>query len=616
MGLSDGSSLVQMCIVKVAQNIDVLERKVLNLPVSLLKDLLPHLNIYYLDRIEAAAATKGVSTSVIWATIWRDLDQTWRWRAKSAPTPSNQDWKQRCLERLFHLVMFTQVRRGGSYLSNLSDSSILSMTVKHVRVLSLHTSIKNIRRLASGDLQHILSTLEKGVTSLRLLDANALFKHGRKYVLFILHRLLDHGSVREVVLRRNPDSSFLSWLMSRRRGPQGGLSVSTTPETSHADGHRSVVDDGELEEPAAKRLALDVEENPEVLCSEFLSFSSPADHCPEGQIHSLDFEVSKCEILTTVSHILPTWLCLHTLHLHSDWLIHEEEMSVLVESLRRLFLNPGCSLTDLSLSHICGHKHLISVLRACPTLLNLSLEICPPADRNTQRQQPHSTQNKELCLEKLSVKSTGPVIVKCFLPALTWTPRLSSLHMTGIRLSPQFFHTLTGSNPLLKVLKLEDITLADYHQDILHFLENSELEELSLKDCRLLDKCTVKEDFLVPFVEALKGISSLQSLMLAQNRLATSAIEVAKLFSGCSPSKITTLDLSSNFILPAELLEFAQLLETYRPVQRLTLDLRFNPLDRDPEVKGQALRKLIPYCNILTDDWDSRSTMADHISVM
>ncbi|XP_016386058.1 leucine-rich repeat-containing protein 41-like [Sinocyclocheilus rhinocerous] len=91
---------------------------------------------------------------------------------------------------------------------------------------------------------------------------------------------------------------------------------------------------------------------------------------------------------------------------------------------------------------------------------------------------------------------------------------------------------------------------------------------------------------------------------------------MAELFSGCRPSKITKLDLSSNFILPAELLEFAQLLETYRPVQRLTLDLRFNPLDRDPEVKGQALRKLIPYCNILTDDWDSRSTMADHISVM
>lgn len=600
-----------MCIVKVAQNIHLLERNVLNLPVSLLKDLLPHLNIYFLDRIETGAATKGISTSVIWAKIWRDLDQTWRWRSKSAPL--TQDWKQRCLERLFHMVMFTQIRRGGSYLSNINDSSILSMTVKHVRVLSLNTSTKNVCRLASGDLRPILSTLETGVTSLRLLDANALFKHGRKHVLFILHRLLDHGSVREVVLRRNPDSSFLRWLMSRHRGPQG---PSVSPETAHADGHCSGVDDGELEEPAAKHLALDVEENPEVLCSEFSSFSCRAEHCPEGQIHSLDFEVSKCEILTTVSHILPTWLCLHALHLHSDWLIHEEEMSVLVESLRRLFLNPGCSLTDLCISHVCGHTHLISLLRVCPTLRSLSLEICPPADRNARRPQTRFTQSKELCLEKLMVKSTGPMTVKCFLPALTWAPKLTSLHLTGIQLSPRFFHTLAESNPLLKVLNLEDVNLADYHQEILHFLEYSVLEELSLKDCRLLDKCSVKDDFLLPFVEALKGVSSLQSLTLAQNRLASGVIEMASLFSGCRPSKITKLDLSSNFILPAALLEFAQLLETCRPVQRLTLDLRFNPLDRDPEVKGQALRKLIPHCNILTDDWDSRSTMADHISVM
>lgn len=228
-----------------------------------------------------------------------------------------QDWKQRCLERLFHMVLFTQVRRGGSYLSHLSDSSILSMTVKHVRVLSLHTSTRNICRLASVDLRPILSRLEKRVTSLKLLDVKSLFKHGQKHVLFILHRLLDHGSVREVVLRRNPDSSFLSWLMSRRRGPQ--LTVCTGPETSHADGHD--LDSrcsAELEEPAAKRFALDVEGNPEVLCGEVSSSSSPADRCPEGQIHSLDFEVSKHEILSTVSHILPTWLCLHTLHLHSD----------------------------------------------------------------------------------------------------------------------------------------------------------------------------------------------------------------------------------------------------------------------------------------------------------
>ncbi|XP_043097770.1 leucine-rich repeat-containing protein 41 isoform X2 [Puntigrus tetrazona] len=576
MGISEGSSLVQMCILKVAHNMDVLERKVTNLPVSLLKDLLPHLNIYYLDRIETAAATKGVSTSVIWAAIWRDLDQSWRWRLKSALP--DQDWKQRCLERLFHMVLFAQVRQAGPYLSELSDSSILSMTVKHVRVLSLHTSSRNICRLASVDLRPILSSLEEGVTSLKLLDVITLFKHGRKHVFFILHRLLDHGSVREVVLRRNPDSSFLSWLASRRRGPQ--LTVSAASEASRSDGCESESrGSAEPEEPAAKRLALDVEGNPELLCGEVWSSSSAADRCPEG-------------------------------------LISEQEMSVLVESLRGLFLKPGCSLTDLSVSHVSGHTHLMSLLRACPTLLSLCLEICPPADRSTQTAQRRATENRELCLEKLTVKSTGPMRVACFLPFLTSAPKLNSLQFTGIHLSQRFFHTLTGSTPSLKVLKLQDINLSDYHQEILQLLEHSPLEELSFRDCRLLDKCAVKKDFLLPFVEALKGISSLRTLTLSQNRLATSSIEMAELFSGCRPSKITKLDLSSNFILPAELLEFAQLLETYRPVQRLTLDLRFNPLDRDPELKGQALRKLIPYCNILTDDWDSRSTMADHVSVM
>ncbi|XP_009300373.1 leucine-rich repeat-containing protein 41 isoform X2 [Danio rerio] len=532
METTGGNSLLQMCIAKVAQNMDVLERKVLNLPVSLLRDLLPHLNIYYLDRIETAAATKGISTSVIWEKIWKGLDQTWRWKVKSSQ--SDQSWKQRCLERLFHMLMFTQLKREASYLSNLSDSSVLSITVKHVKVLSLHTSTKNICRLASGDMQPFLSALEKGVTTLKLLESNSPFKHGRKY-LFILHRLLDHGSVRKVVLMRNPeDSCFLRWLISRRRGPQ--ISVSTEGCGSAVDVFRSGAD---LEEPAAKRLALD-EEKPEDLCGEFSSSSSSSERCPEGQIHSLDFEVPNCEILNMVSHALPTWTCLHTLHVHSDL----------------------------------------------------------------------------LSLEKLTVNSTDPMSVQCVLPALALAPELSSLHMTGITLTRHFFHTLAGCKASLKILKLEDINLSDYHQEILHFLQSSVLEELSFKDCRLLDKCSLKTDFMVAFVEAVKAISSLKTLVLAKNRLATTAIEISRLFSGCRPSEITTLDLSSNFILPAELLGFAELLETYRPAQRITLDLCFNPLNRDLEVKGQALQKLKPYCNLLMYDWNTRDTMVDHVSVM
>lgn len=196
-------------------------------------------------------------------------------------------------------------------------------------------------------------------------------------------------------------------------------------------------------------------------------------------------------------------------------------------------------------------------------------------------------------------------------------------------------------------------------------------------------------------MKTLKGLCSLQSLSLPQNRLgkmsapawpwpgtllcqysyysklqrcfcptAKSVKDLAELFSGNCPSRILKLDLrygrveallqfalktspnlqlyigkclffgfpinanviwcifvpSSNYILPADLLEFSTLLNSHKrshhPTARLTLDLRLNPLDRDQDVKEKALRTLIPFCHILTDNWDSRTTMADHVSVM
>lgn len=73
---------------------------------------------------------------------------------------------------------------------------------------------------------------------------------------------------------------------------------------------------------------------------------------------------------------------------------------------------------------------------------------------------------------------------------------------------------------------------------------------------------------------------------------------------------------SSNFIQPPELLELGKLLETHRPPQRLLLTLKSNPLDRDMELRDTALGTLSHLCDLITDHWNSRDTMADHISVM
>lgn len=73
---------------------------------------------------------------------------------------------------------------------------------------------------------------------------------------------------------------------------------------------------------------------------------------------------------------------------------------------------------------------------------------------------------------------------------------------------------------------------------------------------------------------------------------------------------------SSNFIQPAELLEFARRLKTHPPPHQLTLDLRKNPGDRGPDVWKAALQLLRPWCVLLAEGWSSTNTMADHISNM
>ncbi|XP_053353788.1 leucine-rich repeat-containing protein 41 [Clarias gariepinus] len=582
-------TLVQMCISKVAQHMDLLEAQAGDLPASLLKDLIPHLNMYYLHRIEKAAHLKGVSCSSAWAAKWKDLNRTWRWRLKFLQ-PEKEDWKQMCLESYFHTVLFRRSQTQSSTCHfDMTDSAILSVSAKYVRVLSLFT-VHDVRKLASEELRPILTTLEKEVETLRLLDAKVMLRHRKSDILFVLHRLLDHSSVKKLVLKRTPDLDAFRWIMSRCKGSDW-------------------IDEG----PAASkrpRLHLLMDET---VYNKFCASCSANGMCPEGQIHSVDLEVYS---LTAMSRLLPSWLGLRSLHLSTTQLVCEKEVIDLVESLRKLFLNPHCSLKDLSLGSMCTRDHLASLLMSCPTLQTLSLEISLPWDCSTT-QSVHFTPNMRLSLEKLTLKAVeNQTTVECLPAVLQHTPNLSSLHITGIRQAPSLLHALPNSTPSLKVLILEDINLADSHDEIIYLLENSILEELSLEDCRLLEKCTERKDFLVPFVASAKKLSSLRSLSLSQNRLASSVTEIADLFLGEHLANIIKLDLSSNFILPADLLEFSRRIEAYHPIRRFTLDLRFNPLNRDPEVKGQALRMLLPFCDVLTDEWDFRSVMVDHVSVM
>ncbi|KAJ8418594.1 hypothetical protein AAFF_G00000930 [Aldrovandia affinis] len=677
-------ALREICIKLVSGHMQVLEKQVWDLPASLIKDVLPHLNIWYLERIEAAASCKGVSTANVWASLWKDVVKAWRCRSRTMI--SADEWRQKCLERLFHMALFGHIRLDRHYLSNLSWFSVLSLTAKHVQVLSLFGSAREICKLASDGLRPVLATLENNVRCIKLQDTSGLFKQGYAVMLYIFHRLLDHGSVRDLILTRSPDPRLLTWILQKRSRCQGtvpqadpqhfamfklregnkccihGASACNhetrlTPEaqissaTSTSCSSRAMDDNActtPMKRPRldVKQMAGAVETNAGCLTSQFFSqqlmdsecrfppftpsCSLNGEVCPEGQIHSLVLEVFKDEISRIVSPLLPSWLCLRSLHFHSEWAIDEADVTGVVEALRLLFKSPACSLTDLSIGSVSYSRPvgalLLQLLTACPTLKSLSLEVSPSLSKRkchlaSTAQPAVATGNTVFPLDRLSVRfPQESVSLESFALVLRRAPSLTALHLIGIRcgghkLGP-LLQSLPESNPNLKTLCLDDVNLANCHSEVLHLLNNSKLEDVNFKDCRLLEKCRVKEDFIGPFVTALKGLSSLCSLTLSHNRLANSVIAFADLFSEGSPCKIQKLDISSNYILPMGLLEFGKLLENNPPSPGLTIDVRFNPLDRDPLVTEQALLKLRPLCRLITDNWNSRTTMADHVSIM
>lgn len=197
--------------------------------------------------------------------------------------PEKEDWKQMCLESYFHKVLF---RKSQAHSPPL-DMTELSVAAKYVQVLSLFT-LHDALRLASEELRLILSSLETVVRTLRLLDANVLLKHRKSEVLFVLHRLLDHGSVKKLVLKRTPDSRVFRWIMSRCKGS-------------------SRIDEGPAE-PKCPRLHLPMDE---IEYSQFCPSCSTNATCPEGQIHSADLEFC----LTATARLLPSWIGLRSLHL-------------------------------------------------------------------------------------------------------------------------------------------------------------------------------------------------------------------------------------------------------------------------------------------------------------
>ncbi|KAI3368669.1 hypothetical protein L3Q82_025397 [Scortum barcoo] len=623
------------------------------LPTPLIKDLLLHLTVCQLDELQPALNQRGISTHSGWIGVLQDMCGP----NHGLDLHTEEEAKHEVMRSLFTLVFygFTNnfVKKN---IANLNNPSFLWAAAKCIRHFLLTANTHKPLQSLTAEQWPLLNLLEKRITSVSVSQSIDLSNRKTQTGLYILHRLLDHGEAKEVIVHVQCPI-MLAWLL-HGRGSQyinpelkdlmHSKKASCTSQTAStsADGascsrgletHASEDEDDQV--TPCKRSKLDsvsVEEgsrkadltvDPQVLCQTFTPCEGPsAGTCPWGQISCLEIRQCGSDSLRVLNSTLPTFFCLRSLTLHSFSTFRDLDVLGLARGLKQLTDSSRSSLTDLSIS-VLPYTELVEILLdASPNVTSLYVEIQTliwgPRFSSHHPTTAGSDMSAELPLEKLTVKVAELQTDLRFITSLLRrSPHLTSLHLAGMRLpsgssQSHLLTTLSESNHFLRRLNLEDLKLSDCLPEILNLLRNCKLEELLFNDCRLLEKCSDKEESLHQLVAVLKSVSSLHTLGLAQNRLAKNVCVLAELFSGPSPSLVKRLDISSNFIQPADLLKFAEELRTHRPPHRLTLDLRKNPADRDCDTWNNALKRLRPFCVLLVEGWKSTDTMVDHISNM
>ncbi|XP_039984996.1 uncharacterized protein lrrc41 isoform X2 [Xiphias gladius] len=645
--------LKEICFHAVREHFTALGIKaVLDLPTPLITDLLPHLTVCQLDELQPELNQRGVSTYSGWAGILQDMCGP----NNAVDFHTEEEAKHEVMRMLFTLVFygFTNpfVKRN---ITNLNTPSFLWAAAKCIKHFLLITSLHKPLQSLTAEQRPLLNILEKRIRSVGVSQSIDLSKRKTQTALYVLHRLLDHGVAKKLVVHVQCPI-VLAWLL-HGRGSQyvnpelkilmhskkencisQAVSASAdrascspgldTRVSEHKDDQvipckRSKLDSVSVKEESGKaNFTLD----PKALCRTFTSCEGPsAEACPSGQIDCLEIRQCGSDSLRVLNSALPTFFCLRSLTLHSFSTLMDSDVLGLARALKQLSESSRSSLTDLNIGVLPYTKLSEILLDASPKVTSLHVEI------QTVMWGPHfspyhprtaESDMSELPLEKLTVKVAELQTDLHFITSvLRRSPHLTSLHIAGMRLPTgssisQLLTTLSESNHCLRSLNLEDMKLSDCLPEILNLLRDCKLEELWCNDCRLLEKWSDKEGSLQQLVAALKTVPSLHTLSLAQNRLAKNVCVLAELFSGSSPSSVKRLDISSNFIQPTELLEFAERLRTHPPPHRLTLDLRKNPGDRDPDTWNTALKRLRPYCVLLVEGWKSTDTMVDHISNM
>lgn len=239
--------------------------------------------------------------------------------------------KHEVMRNLFTLVFYSF--RNHYVLKNSTDlknSSFLWAAAKCIQYFLVIQSLQ-LQTLIS-DQRPLLSLLEGRITTVGVSSSWSLSRSNIQTALYILHRLLDHGSATQLVLHTECPST-LAWLL-RGRGPQSMnvelksfLQSSCTPSASSDEARHSPGLNDERDHVApCKRSRLDSEEpegstfavDPQVLCQTLGPGVAPSDGpCPWGQITCLDLRYCESGSFKVLNSALPTFFCLRSLTLHS-----------------------------------------------------------------------------------------------------------------------------------------------------------------------------------------------------------------------------------------------------------------------------------------------------------
>ncbi|XP_068175188.1 leucine-rich repeat-containing protein 41 [Antennarius striatus] len=639
--------LKDLCLRAVGGHLAVLgPPAVLDIPVLLLQDLLPHLTVCQLDELQPGLNKRGISTLSRWIGIIRDMCGP----NHVIDVHTEEEAKHKVMRMLFVTIVYgftnSFVERNAT---NVNTPGFLWSAARHIRQFPLIMSLDKSLQGLTAELWPLLNLLEKSVRTVSVSQSTHLGKRKTQTPLYVLHRLLDHGVAKSLIVDMQCPH-LLAWLLHGRGSqylyPQlrnfkhtkeaGCVSAASAiccgqeTRTSQEQNDQS----SPRKRPKMDSVSLENEEagetthtvDPHLLCQMFNRGHGPSvGVCSLGQIETLEIRQCGSDSLRVLNSALPTFFCLRSLTVHSFSTFRNSDVLDLAQALRLLSDSSLGSLANLDISVLPHIKLILILLDASPNITSLHVEIQSAIWGPTfSSYDPRTTESStsELPLKNLTVKVTDlQTHLHPITAVLRRSPHLSLFHISGMRLTAgssesQLLTTLSESNHFLKSLMLEDLKLSDCLPEILKLLSDCKLEELQLNDCRLLEKWTDKTESLHQLVVALKKVPSLHTLGLAQNRLAKNVCVLAELFSGCSPSSVNHLNLNSNFIQPADLLEFMNRLRTHHPQHQVTLDLRKNPGDRDPDTWNTAIEGLQQYCVVLVEGWISTNTMADHISNM